>query len=263
MQSTSPGKGPFLLVSRSYTSLEYRTGGATGRSILFAPPSRLAMATAGDPKPSSNPKPKGEVPVMTTVSPSECSVSLSIDDRPLPPMRTRTIRQQYFIRASPREVFNSIIDSKMLEGWFAQCASLCPRKGGTYAFRWSGGCAQSGKVIGFDRGKSLTLAWPRAAGKGQCVETRLRLSVGPEGTGTLLKLRESGFPTTGGWVDHYAGSHSGWTYYMMNLKSVLEYGHDLRSGRDRTEEVRDPGGGGAKKPSVMFDVKVAARGEPH
>ena len=57
---------------------------------------------------------------------------------------------------------------------------------------------------------------------------RLRKS----GRGTLISIRHSGYPRTPGWVEIYGGTQAGWAYYLMNLKSVLETGRDLRSPKD-------------------------------
>lgn len=48
----------------------------------------------------------------------------------------------------------------------------------------------------------------------------------------MLKFRHAGFPKAEKWVELYGGAIHGWMYFMMNLKSVLDHGHDLRSGND-------------------------------
>ena len=61
---------------------------------------------------------------------------------------------------------------------------------------------------------------------------RFKLEVEPKGKGTLVKVTHSKIPRGARWFDLYAGAVWGWTYFMMNLKSVLETGHDLRSKHD-------------------------------
>jgi hypothetical protein len=48
----------------------------------------------------------------------------------------------------------------------------------------------------------------------------------------VLKFTHSGIPRDEKWVELYGGAIRGWTYFGMNLKSVLEHGHDLRSDND-------------------------------
>jgi hypothetical protein len=54
----------------------------------------------------------------------------------------------------------------------------------------------------------------------------------PAADGTLLTVEHTGFPRGEEWVELYGGTEWGWTYFAMNLKSVLESGHDLRSPSD-------------------------------
>jgi hypothetical protein len=58
------------------------------------------------------------------------------------------------------------------------------------------------------------------------------LSVEPKDDGCLLRVDHEGFPKLEDWTDLYGGAEWGWTYFALNLKSVLETGHDLRSKYD-------------------------------
>jgi uncharacterized protein YndB with AHSA1/START domain len=145
--------------------------------------------------------------------------------------KTRTIRLQVFIHKSPKKVFKAISDPERLTRWFVDKATLSPHKGGRYSYSWEDGPAHSGKVLEFVRGSRLTLTW-QWPGQEEIGVTRLKLSVTPKEDGTVLKFNHSGFGTEGPWVDLYDGAIRGWTYFLMNLKSVLEYGHDLRSPHD-------------------------------
>jgi uncharacterized protein YndB with AHSA1/START domain len=149
--------------------------------------------------------------------------------------KTRAVSQVYYIKTSPKKVFAAISEPRRLVRWMAQAATLSPRKRGAYSFTWQAGYHHEGKVLEFVRGKQLTLAWPYHDGDRLLGETKLRLSVKAKGKGTEVSLRQSGFPVTPEWLDIYLMSGAGWAYYMMNLKSVLEHGHDLRSKRDWME----------------------------
>jgi uncharacterized protein YndB with AHSA1/START domain len=145
--------------------------------------------------------------------------------------KSRTIRLQAFVHASPKKVFKSITEPKRLSRWFVDEASFSPRKGGRYAFSWKGGPTHTGKVLEFVRGHrySITWQWP---GMEADLTTKLTLSVAPKGNGTILKFTHRGFPKEDRWVDLYAGAVQGWTYFLMNFKSVVDHGRDLRSPND-------------------------------
>jgi len=145
--------------------------------------------------------------------------------------KTRTIRLQTFVRASPKKVFKVITQPERLARWMLDEATLSPRKGGRYAFTWEGGPTHTGTVVKFERGKSITLTWQWPGIEDQLV-TKLKFSVGRKEDGTILKLVHSGFPRDQRWVDLYGGAIQGWTYFLMNLKSVLDHGQDLRSPYD-------------------------------
>ncbi len=148
----------------------------------------------------------------------------------MPHEETRTVDHQYLIRASPERVFEALTDPKLLVRWLADHAELAPRPGGSYRLGWTDGPTHTGTIVEFEAGRTIALSWewPGVTLKG----TILRFSVEPSGEGTLLKLQHTGFPKREEWVELYGGAEWGWTYFAMNLKALLETGHDLRSPRD-------------------------------
>jgi uncharacterized protein YndB with AHSA1/START domain len=146
------------------------------------------------------------------------------------PKKTRSVSHQYFIRASPSRVFEAITESKWLVKWLSDTAVISPRKGGQYSIGWKDGPTHEGDVLDFVPGKSVTLAWSWEGVK--LKGTTFKLSVEPKGDGTLFEVEHSGFPREEKWTDLYGGAEWGWTYFAMNLKSLLETGHDLRSSHD-------------------------------
>jgi hypothetical protein len=75
----------------------------------------------------------------------------------------------------------------------------------------------------------LSWQWP---GREKLEVTELKFSVEPKEGGTVLRFTHTGFGAGAAWTDLYDGAIRGWTYFQMNLKSVLEVGHDLRSPLD-------------------------------
>ena len=144
--------------------------------------------------------------------------------------KTRAVNHQYFIRAAPEKVFDALTNPKMLVEWLADRAEIDPKQGGAYLFGWDGGPTHTGTITEFEPNRIIALAWewPGVSLKG----TVFRLSVEPKEDGTVLAIDHSGFPKVEKWTDLYGGAEWGWTYFALNLKSVLETGHDLRSKYD-------------------------------
>jgi uncharacterized protein YndB with AHSA1/START domain len=143
------------------------------------------------------------------------------------PSKTVTVDRHFFIRASPRKVFEAISTSEGLASWMVVRSDLPPKTGAKYELEFDGGWRHRGTVRRFQAGRSiaLTWAWDGVPLKG----TVLTLSVRSKKGGAMFRLVHEGFPSEKKWTDLYGISEWGWTYYGMNLKSVLETGHDLRS----------------------------------
>jgi uncharacterized protein YndB with AHSA1/START domain len=142
----------------------------------------------------------------------------------------RAVNHQYFIRASPDSVFRAISDPHWLTRWLCNRAEISPKKGGTYLLGWTDGPTHTGTIVDFREGRRVAFAWtwPGVELQG----TVLSLSVEAKEDGTVLTVEHSGFPRLEEWTDLYGGAEWGWTYFALNLKSVLEKGHDLRSKYD-------------------------------
>jgi uncharacterized protein YndB with AHSA1/START domain len=146
---------------------------------------------------------------------------------PVPPS-SLVIRQVYQIAAPPKAVFRALTESKELVRWFLAKATLEKVRGGKYAFTWHGGYRHTGTVLAFEPDRRLTLTWP----SGKLPDTRATFTLRRSGRGTRVEIRHSGYGTSTAWLELYGGTQSGWAYFFMNLKSVLEHGVDLRSARD-------------------------------
>ncbi len=147
-------------------------------------------------------------------------------------MATRSVKQRYFVKASPSKVFTALTEPRVLKKWFLASARLSPRKGGNYTFNWGGEMSQSGKVMSYVRDKSLSLSWPQVQRGKPLGMTRATFKLKPKDEGTLLDVNHTGFGTGTLWNENRAAVCSGWAYFLVNLKSVLQYGRDLRSPLD-------------------------------
>jgi len=142
------------------------------------------------------------------------------------------IEQSFYYEAPPETVFAALTEPDQLTKWFVSKAKVDHKKGGKVEFTWLGGHKMKGKVKRFVPGKKVTYAWRDDLGKGKEGRTLAEFEVTKKGTGTKLKLTHSGFGGSKAWVELYGGIQSGWAYYLMNLKSVLHQGNDLRSEYD-------------------------------
>ena len=145
-------------------------------------------------------------------------------------IQTLAVNHRYFIRAPPQKVFTAISTSKGLTTWLANVARIEPHKGGKYALGWTDGPTHTGILLEFVPGKSIKFrwAWPGISLR----STVFGLSIASKDGGSILTVVHSGIPRLAKWVELYGGSEWGWTYFAMNLKSVLETGKDLRSKYD-------------------------------
>jgi len=119
-------------------------------------------------------------------------------------------------------------EPKLVTRWLSNTADFSPRKGAQYSMRWKDRPPHRGEILEFVPGRKITFSWSWPGLERKLKLTRVRLSVRRKGRGTIFKIEHSGFPGGERWVDLYAGAVWGWTYFAMDLKSVLETGTDLR-----------------------------------
>ncbi|HTZ62147.1 MAG TPA: SRPBCC domain-containing protein [Thermoplasmata archaeon] len=141
------------------------------------------------------------------------------------------IRHSYYYAASPERVFAALTDPRELTKWFVRKARVVPRKGGTYRLTW-GPYTMRGRVLEIEPPRHLVLRWIDQFGDGKVFETEAAFELTKKGKGTVLSLTHRGFRSGKKWVALFGGVQSGWAYYLVNLKSFLNHGNDLRSDHD-------------------------------
>ncbi len=144
----------------------------------------------------------------------------------------RSVKQRYFIKAQPNRVFKALTEPSLLGKWFVASAKFSPRPGGNYTFNWGGEMSQSGKVLSYVRDQSLSLSWPQVQRGKPLGMTRATFRLKPKDNGTILDVNHTGFKSGTLWNENYSAVCSGWAYFLMNLKSVLQQGRDLRAEQD-------------------------------
>jgi uncharacterized protein YndB with AHSA1/START domain len=143
------------------------------------------------------------------------------------------VEQTYFIAAPPARVFAALTQPKQLARWFVERAEVTLEEGGSYRLIWAPGAAMKGKVRAFTVPSKLVVAWHDKLAGGRSFDTVARFRLRRKGKGTILSLTHEGFRSGKSWVALFGQVSSGWAYYLLNLKSVLEHGTDLRSDEDR------------------------------
>jgi uncharacterized protein YndB with AHSA1/START domain len=141
------------------------------------------------------------------------------------------IDQQYYFEAPVGDVFNALTEPEELVKWFLGSARIRPVERTNYTFTWKGGSEHTGEVLKVVPNRNLVLSWPNKI-KGRLYPTQVSFTLVRRGKGTLLKLKHTGFKDGDDWVWLFGAVQSGWTYFLMNLKSVIEQGRDLRSKYD-------------------------------
>jgi uncharacterized protein YndB with AHSA1/START domain len=143
-----------------------------------------------------------------------------------------SIEQTFYYAVTPERLFAALTDPEELARWFVGKAVFPARKGATFRLLWEGGYSMKGKVLEIDPPRKLRLAWIDRFDSKKTFTTEARFLLEKKGRGTLLTLKHSGFKSGKRWVALYGGIQSGWAYYLLNLRSVLETGSDLRRKAD-------------------------------
>ncbi len=141
------------------------------------------------------------------------------------------------IRATPLAVYNAWTTQANLESWFLRRAIYTTpdgkmrdengliQPGDTYIWRWHGyddKNEEKGKVLDLN-GKDLF----KFSFAGECeVTVTCKIQEGR----TIMELVQEKIPTDEiSKVRLHLGCNNGWTFYLANLKSVMEGGLDLRN----------------------------------
>ena len=126
------------------------------------------------------------------------------------------------IKSDAVGLFERLSNSKKLETWLPDQAVMEPMLGGRYHFRWKNrGGVWSGVVTEFILGNTLGYTW---LPPGQPYETFVRFKLFPQASTTRVELFLSGFDSR----RELDGALQEWSAHLLNLKSVVEEGTDMR-----------------------------------
>jgi len=142
------------------------------------------------------------------------------DTGPVTVTRSATLRVT--ITSDAVGIFNYWSDPRKLELWFPDRAIIEPRIGGQYHFLLNGSQDMwSGVVTEFIKGNTLGLTWQPP---NDPTQTNVRIKLSPQGGETNVALTHSDLTTS----EALEKAVTFWTFYLQNLKSVIELSVDKR-----------------------------------
>lgn len=132
-----------------------------------------------------------------------------------------TVELSVFIEARPETVFSILSDPERLSEWMNTRASFELREGSPVELRFDQfGTTVSGELLEVVPNRKLSLTWGVSEGEQAATlppgSTRVTFTLAPEGDGTRVELRHSGFPTE----EEAARHEAGWRFHLSRL-SVL------------------------------------------
>jgi len=142
------------------------------------------------------------------------------------------IGMTFYYNAPVATVFEALTAPKQLAKWFVASAEVEAEKGGAFRFVWQGGYTMESRIKSFDPPRKVAFTWVDRWDDGTTFKTLARFDLRRKGKGTLLTLTHKGFKAGKEWIELYGAIQSGWAYFLLNLRSVLEHGTDLRSAGD-------------------------------
>jgi uncharacterized protein YndB with AHSA1/START domain len=142
-------------------------------------------------------------------------------------MRTKTLRQTVTFKASPRKVYDMLMDSKKHQSLSGQPAKISRKVGGRFT-AW--GSHISGFNLALKPGEKIVQAW-RATGWWPDHYSIAIYDIARTRGGTKLKFTQIGIPP-----NRYSGHYRGWIEaYWTPMKEILARGATSQRTKDRVK----------------------------
>jgi len=127
--------------------------------------------------------------------------------------------QRLPVAAPAEKVFKMWTDPKMMNKWLVEDAKMPLKKNGTYEWTWYGGFKDSGKILSVRKPSKLVFTF---AG------SKCEVQIKKNKRGSMVTLRQYSIPDSDEHKVVHLSCSNGWTFYLTNLKTYMEYGIDLR-----------------------------------
>ena len=131
------------------------------------------------------------------------------------------------VRAPREEVYDAFATARGLDAWFTTGAEVDARPGGVMHWRWNewgpdGVTAEDpGRVLEARRPERFVFEWH---GAGRDHPTTVELDFEEHAEGTVVRLRERGYPDTPDGRRRFADCAAGWGEAITLLKFYVEHG---------------------------------------
>ena len=142
------------------------------------------------------------------------------------------IRHETFVRAPREEIYDALTTASGLDAWFTTGAEVEPRAGGVMHWRWRDWGPE--KVTAEDRGRVLEARRPERfafewhGSRDEDHPTTVELDFEEADGGTVVRLRERGYPDTPGGRAAFANCAAGWGEALTLAKVYVEHGLSYR-----------------------------------
>jgi uncharacterized protein YndB with AHSA1/START domain len=137
-------------------------------------------------------------------------------------MKTRAIEKEVFVEATSDVVWRAISDAEQLARWFPVEARVEPGVGGSIWLSWGSGAEGAARIAHWEPNRRLGWTEPRGT-----ATLAVDFFLEPKGSGTIVRLVQSGFGTGAEWDDEYHMTQGGWAYFLEHLRWYLEEHRDL------------------------------------
>lgn len=133
---------------------------------------------------------------------------------------TREIAFAVSIKASPREVWNALVDPMEIPKWhnYEHVELDALNAGGRFRFLSGGEPEDLGEILEVESERKLIYRWTSSEPEPTKVEYELR----PTSEGTLLRFRNTGFENGASWDQIYEADFRGWVDITLKLKRIVE-----------------------------------------
>jgi uncharacterized protein YndB with AHSA1/START domain len=142
-------------------------------------------------------------------------------------MDVATLEREIYVEASPQVVFDVVSTPEHIRHWWPDDADYEAVAGSdgeiVFGDRDDGGTVVSFSVMEVDPPRSFTFRWTHPAGERAVRGNSLLVTfeLVPSGTGTLLKLTETGFRELGWDVEQveaeYREHEAGWDHFLARI----------------------------------------------
>ena len=138
-----------------------------------------------------------------------------------------SISRDVLIGAPPERVWAIVTEPRHVARWFSDEAEIDLRPGGAMLLTWHGHGVYRGRVEAVEPPRRFAFRWLRREDNepGEGTSTFVEFLLEPEGSGTRLRVVESGFDRLD-WPEQerarYAGENSeGWVYELGQLREYV------------------------------------------